>query len=115
MSHRDAYHRAERAASGGDPLERVEALTNLLERAEHTGDGQQADAVYHLALERSHFGVADAYRKTRPKAKERWDKYSAARQEKESLGNRLFGWAGPQKPPQLIGAVLPGEGFAEAR
>jgi hypothetical protein len=117
MSYRDAYDRAERAASsaGKEPRERLEALTNLLERAERTGDGPQADAVYYLALERGLFGVADTYRASRPKAKERWEAYSAARQEEESLGNQLFGWVGPQKPPEIDGAPLPGESYAEVR
>jgi hypothetical protein len=115
MSYRDAYDRAERAASGKEPRERREALTNLLERTERTGDGQQADAIHHLSVERGLFDVADTYRASRPKAKERWEKYSAARQEAESLGNQLFGWVGPQKPPGDRRRPLPGESYAEVR
>jgi hypothetical protein len=97
-----------------EPQRRNQALKDLLERAERTGDDQQADAVYHLARERGMWDVADSYAATRPKAKETWEKYTAARQEAESVHNRLFGWNPPRKPQELDGAPLPGEGFAEA-
>jgi hypothetical protein len=69
-----------------------------------SGDTQQADAVYHLAVERGLFSVADTYRVTRSRAKKRWEKYAAARQEAESLESRLFGWVGPRKPHELGGS-----------
>ena len=69
-----------------------------------SGDTQQADAVYHLAVERGLFSVADTYRVTRSRAKKRWEKYAAARQEAESLESRLFGWVGPRKSHELGGS-----------
>ena len=63
------------------------------------------DAVYHLAVERGLFSVADTYRVTRSKAKKRWEKYAAARQDAESLDSRLFGWVGPRKPHELGGSA----------
>jgi hypothetical protein len=128
ISYRDAYERAERVGSSVELPQRAEALKSLFERASSSGDTQQADAVYHLAVERALFGVADAYRETRSKAKERWEKNAAARQEAESLESRLFGWVGPRKPherggssPGLLGQGIgdmhgdrsPGGGFSE--
>lgn len=115
LSYRDAFDRAERVASAHQVGEdRQRALTELLERAERTGDGQQADAIYHLARERGMWGVADAYLTTRPKAKERWEKYRSARQEAESLENRLFGRiVGPRKPHELGGSATVGERIHE--
>jgi len=71
MSYRDAYGRAERVASSAKAPERTEALKGFLDHASRSGDTQQAHPVYHLAVERGLFGVADACRETRPKAKER--------------------------------------------
>jgi hypothetical protein len=106
MSYRDAYNRAERrveaaSASSKDSGTRERALKGPLERAERSGDNQQADAIYHLACERGYWGVADTYLQSRPKAKERWESYAAARQEAESLENRLFGWTPPRRPHEL--------------
>ncbi len=102
MSYRDGFDRAERVLREvKNPQERERTLTELLERAERQGDTQQADAIYHLARERGMWNVADAYLKERPKAKERWEKYATARQEAESLENRLFGWAPPREPHEL--------------
>jgi hypothetical protein len=101
LSYRDAYDRAERVVAGKEGPERNQALKDLLERAERTGDAQQADAVYHLARERGIWAVCDAYLESRPKAKEVWEKYSAARQEAESLESRLFGFMPPRKPHEL--------------
>jgi leucyl aminopeptidase (aminopeptidase T) len=112
MSYRDAYDRTERVASSVEARQRTEALKNLLERAARSGDTQQADAVYHLAVERGLFDVADAYRETRLKTKERWETYAAARHEAESLASRLFGWVGPRKTHEF-GDPLRGEGFSE--
>ena len=84
-----------------------------MERAERSEDTQQADAVYHLARERGMWSVADSYLASRPKAKERWEKYAAARQESESLENQLFGWAPPRKPHEMGGAAVSGERIHE--
>jgi hypothetical protein len=120
MSYRNAYDRAERACDSAskDSGSRERALKNLLERAERSGDGQQADAIYHLARESGMWGVADAYVASRPKAKEAWESYSAARQEAESIESRLFGWMPPRKLHELERAPLPNEaslGSAGAR
>jgi hypothetical protein len=104
MSYCDAYDRAERIASSVELPQRAEALKSLFERASRSGDTQQATAVYHLAVERGLFSVADIYHVTRSKAKKRRENYAAARQEAESLESRLFGWVGPRKPHELGGS-----------
>jgi hypothetical protein len=103
MSYRDAYDRAERAASADD-TDNV-ALSTLLERAERSGDPRLAEAVYHVATERGLCGVADSYLEARPNEKKRWEDYAAARQEAESVERILFGTGdhGPIKPAELGG------------
>jgi hypothetical protein len=103
MSYRDAYDRAERAASASDATD--EKLSALLERAERSGDPRLAEAVYHVATERGLRGVADSYLEGRPAEKKKWEEYAAARQEAESVERILFGTGdhGPIKPAELDG------------
>ena len=97
QSYRDAAFRV---------LDREPAyLERVLERAKHIGDERLAQAVYHEAVERGLFDLADRYRAGRPKAQQRWEKYTAARQERESFGGILASAfsksSGPQRPPEL--------------
>ena len=107
MSYRDAYDRAERAASGKEPRERREALTNLLERAERTGDGQQADAIYHLSVERGLFDVADTYRALDRRLRSA-GRNTARPDRRQSLSeiSSSAGW-GRKSPPEIDGAPSP--------
>jgi hypothetical protein len=114
LSYRDAYFSVEVAASAKDPLKPIWALEGLLERAERSG-GELAAAVYHLLRKRGIWGVVDSYLAEWPKAKERWGKYAAARQEAEFVENRLSGWKPLRKPQELSGTALAGEPFGEAR
>jgi hypothetical protein len=106
MSYRDAYDRAERAASAGDADNGV--LSTLLERAERSGDPRLAEAVYHVATERGLRGVADSYLEGRPAEKKKWEEYAAARQEAGSAERLLFGTGdhGPIKPAELDGYAV---------
>jgi len=82
MSYRDARDRAERAASD---RENPDALADMLDRAEKTGDAQLAEAVFHVATMRGERKVADAYLGERPALRMRWEGYVAARQEADSI------------------------------
>jgi hypothetical protein len=58
LSYRDARDRAERAAAD---RENQDALEDLLDRAEKTGDAQLAEAAYHVVTLRGARRVANAY------------------------------------------------------
>jgi hypothetical protein len=90
MSYRDAYDRAERAASAGDATD--EKLSTLLERAERSGEPRLAEAVYHVANERGLRGVAGSYLEKRPAERKRWEEYAQARQEAESANPWTGSW-----------------------
>jgi hypothetical protein len=99
LSYRDARDRAERAASDG---QNTDALAELLERAETSGDAQLAEAAYHVATLRGSRPIADAYLADRPAARRQWEAYVEARQEADSLTvNALAGVVGPQRPSEL--------------
>ena len=70
LSYRDARDRAERAASD---RENPDALEDLMDRAEKTGDAQLAEAAYHVATLRGARHVANAYLAERPTARRRWE------------------------------------------
>jgi hypothetical protein len=103
MSYRDAYDRAYYASLSEEPGELEQELSRLLERAERSGDPQLADAVYHVATERGLRGVADDYLGSRPEARQRWEAYTQARLEEESMHNRMFGDVPPDEPAELAG------------
>jgi hypothetical protein len=84
MSYRDARRQAESTAS-----ESMEGLLGLLEQAESARDAQLAEAVYHVATLRGSRVVADAYLQSRPKERQRWERYVEARREAESLGSLI--------------------------
>ncbi len=86
MSYRDARDRAERAA--GD-RENTEALSELLERAETSGDEQLAEAVFHVATVRGDRRVADTYLEGRPVMQGRWERYVQLRREADSFASLL--------------------------
>lgn len=101
---RQSYRDASFRISGMKP----EELERILERAERTGDRQLAKAVYHEATERGVRGVADAYLKDRTQERSRWEEYTAARVEAESVEGLLFGANAyhPDRPPELDGAPM---------
>jgi hypothetical protein len=84
MSYRDARREAESAAS-----ESMDGLSELLDRAEKSGDTQLAEAVYHVATLRGDRGVAESYLTSRPKERARWERYVEARREAEDMGGLL--------------------------
>jgi hypothetical protein len=84
MSYRDARRQAESTAS-----ENMEALSDLLDQAERSGDAQLAEAVYHVATLRGNRVVAEAYLQSRPKERQRWERYVEARREAESLDSLI--------------------------
>jgi hypothetical protein len=101
LSYRDARDRAERAAAD---RENQDALEDLLDRAEKTGDAQLAEAAYHVATLRGARRVADAYLAERPTARRRWESYVEARQEADPRNlDVLASVVGPQRPPELAG------------
>ena len=106
LSYRNARDRAERAASD---RQNTDALAELLDRAETSGDAQLAEATYHVATLRGARSVADAYLADRPAARRRWEAYVEARQEADPLSvNALVGVVAPPTP---LGARLEsGEG-----
>lgn len=90
---------------GEDPGYTERELERLLERAERTQDPELANAVYHVATEKGERSVADRYLEGRPKARERWEEYVAARTEAESPERKLghaMGF-GLMRPPELEG------------
>lgn len=95
QSYRDAAFRV--SGMEGEELERV------LERAERTGDGQLARAVYHEATEKGIRNVADSYLENRPEDRKRWEDYTAARLESESVHNRMVSDVPPPEPVELAG------------
>lgn len=101
---RQSYRDASFRVSGMKP----EELERILERAERTGDKQLSRAVYHVATERGVRGVADAYLKDRTQERSRWEEYTAARVEAESVEGLLFGANAyhPDRPPELDGAPM---------
>jgi len=101
LSYRDARDRAERAA---EDRENQDALEDLLDRAEKTGDTQLAEATYHVATLRGARSVADRYLSSRPTAHNRWEAYIEARREADPLNmDFLASVVGPQRPPELGG------------
>jgi tetratricopeptide (TPR) repeat protein len=58
-----------------------EALTEILEEAERTGDYDLALAAYHRAIDLGVQSVVDRYLSTRPKAAEAWQRYTKAQEE----------------------------------
>jgi hypothetical protein len=86
MSYRDALDRAERAASDRD---NPDALSELLDRAEKSGDDQLTRAIYHLATLRGNRVVAEAYLESRPKERQWWERYVEARREAQGLTSLL--------------------------
>jgi hypothetical protein len=101
LSYRDARDRAEHAAAD---RENQDALEDLLDRAQKSGDTQLAEATYHVATLRGARRVADAYLAERSTARRRWEVYVEARQEADprNLGV-LASVVGPQRPPELGG------------
>jgi hypothetical protein len=101
LSYRDARDRAEHAAADRDD---PDALADLLDRAEKTGDTQLAEAAYHIAALRGARSVADAYLADRPTARRRWESYVEARQEADPRNvDVLASVVGPRRPPELGG------------
>ena len=100
LSYRDARDRAERAA---EDRENQDALEDLLDRAEKTGDAQLAEAAYHVATLRGARRVADAFLAERPTARLRWESYVEARQEVDPRNLGVLGSLAvrPQRPPEL--------------
>jgi hypothetical protein len=103
LSYRDARDRAERAAADTD---NPDALAEIMERAETSGDAQLAEAAYHVATLRGARAIADAYLADRPAARGRWEAYVEARQEDDplrvnALAGALAGGVGPQRPSEL--------------
>jgi hypothetical protein len=86
MSCRDARDRAERAA--GDRAN-TDALAELLERAEVSGDALLAEAIFHVATTRGDRRVAEAYLAGRPVMQGRWERYVELRREADSFGGLL--------------------------
>jgi hypothetical protein len=108
MSYRDAYDRAERAASVAIRENDAEKLEALLGRAEKSGDAHLADAVYHVSTERGLRSVADSYLEKRPAERKRWEEYAEARREADQaadpLGRFLVGGDhGPMRPAEFAG------------
>jgi hypothetical protein len=95
MTYRDARDRAERAASD---RENTEALADMLDRAEKSGDAQLAEAVFHVATTRGARNVADRYLEGRPGMQRRWESYVAARREAESIRGLLIAVMPPRSP-----------------
>jgi hypothetical protein len=99
LSYRDARDRAERAA---EDRENPDALVDLLDRAEKSGDAQLAEAAYHVATLRGARHIAEAYLADRPTAKRRWESYVEARQEADPRNlDVLASVVGPRRPPEL--------------
>ncbi len=109
MSYRDAFDRAEKAAT--KLRKEPTAMTDLLERAEMSGDPLLANAVFHVAARKGLHDVAESYLRSRPDEERDWRKLSDAKA--EAGGNQLYGWIPPRKPPELSGAAAPGERFDE--
>jgi hypothetical protein len=84
-----------------------EDLERVLNRAEHIGDTQLAQAVYHEALERGIFAIANRYRGTNSDARRRWERYVEARRRVESDESLLSSALKTQAPerPQELGGV----------
>jgi hypothetical protein len=126
MSYRDAYDRAERIAGEALESNTYDNLEALLERAERSGDSRLAEAVYHVATEKGIRSVADSYLSSRPTERKRWEEYTSARLEAESVENLLFGAhaQGPMKsrrswtatnPRATTRPPAPREGFGRLR
>jgi hypothetical protein len=101
LSYRDARDRAERAAAD---RENPDALEDVLDLAEKTGDAQLAEAAYHVATLRGARRVADAYLAERPTARRRWESYVEARREADPRNvDVLASVVGPRRPAELGG------------
>ena len=101
LSYRDARDRAERAAENRDD---PDALLDLLDRAEKSGDAQLAEATYHVATLRGARSVADAYLASRSTARMRWESYVEARQAADPRNlDVLASVVGPQRPAERGG------------
>jgi hypothetical protein len=91
-----------------EPEEAREEFDRLPARAERTQDPELADAVSHVATERGERSVADAYLQKRPKAQERWEEFTSASQEANSVDRKLEGAMayGLMRPPELSGMLV---------
>ncbi len=105
MSYRDAYDRAERAAL--KLRKEPTAMSDLLERADLSGDDLLAQAIHHVAARKGLRDVNQSYLQSRPTEAATWAKLEAAKAEAD--GSQLYGWIPPRKPPELLGAAAPGE------
>jgi hypothetical protein len=95
----EAYRSSYRAASF-HCLNLPEAdLERMMGRAEKIGDRILSQALYHEAVERGVFSVANQYREKHPKAREAWETYAQARRVSESnealLGRALLSKVSP--------------------
>jgi hypothetical protein len=98
MSFRDALSRAESVAQGRDSVTNLEGM---LARAERQGDRVQAEAAYHLALERGYEYIVDAYLADRPYERENLQRYREAKRSAEDPAISLFAYMPPLKPTEL--------------
>jgi hypothetical protein len=67
-----------------------EALTEIMEETERTGDYDLALAAYHRAIDLGVQSVVDRYLSTRPKAAKAWERYTEAAQEAEQATSFEF-------------------------
>ena len=99
LSYRDAAFRC--ADLQADTLERFMA------RAQRTGDRALEQAVYHEAIERGLFGVANLYREKHPEAQAAWETYEQGRRKAGSnealLGRALLSKVSPGSAPGSLG------------
>ena len=107
MSYRDAYDRAERAAT--KLRKEPTAMSDLLERADLSGDDLLAQAIHHVAARKGLRDVNEAYLRNRPTEAATYQKLVDANREANSADSQLYGWVAPRKPPELLGAAAPGE------
>jgi hypothetical protein len=75
------------------------ALERVMARAQRVGDRALQLGVYHEAIERGLFSIAEEYRDRNPDAKTAWQRYEATRRQAESnealLGRALLSSANP--------------------
>ncbi len=107
MSYRDAYDRAERAAT--KLRKEPTAMSDLLERADLSGDDLLAQAIHHVAARKGLRDVNEAYLRNRPTEAATYQKLVDANREANSAAGQMYGWIKPAKPPELLGAAAPGE------
>jgi hypothetical protein len=93
QGYRNAFDRAEGAIWLADSQqEKEQKLSLMLERAERTGDDQQADAIFQLAVEEHIDTVADSYLSRRPDKQKLVDKLADAVEHRTAI-ERQIGWA----------------------